>query len=103
MLKHIFKKLRFELLRVIAEGGIDIVHGTEQKDADNFVKRAVVNLICEEYSEIYEFMRNFVGEAPLVADLTYTNSKGRIGLSHSIRLEAWIHRAFNKHKSKRSR
>jgi hypothetical protein len=39
----------------------------------------------------------------LIADLIHTNRKGRIGLSHSIQLEAWIHRAFNKHKSKRSR
>ena len=65
-----------------------IVNEAAQKGADDFVKRAVVKLICEEYSKIDEFMRNFVEEAPLIADLIHTNRKGRIGLSHSIQLEA---------------
>ena len=72
-LKHIFNELHFELVRVIAEGGMGIVYEAEQKGADDFVKRVAIKLIREEYSRIDEFRNNFVGEARLVADLIHTN------------------------------
>jgi len=72
-LKHIFNELHFQLVRVIAEGGMGIVYEAEQKGAGNFVKRVAVKLIREEYSKIEEFRNNFVGEARLVADLIHTN------------------------------
>ena len=72
-LKHIFNELHFELVRVIAEGGMGIVYEAEQRGVGDFVKRVAVKLIREEYSKIDEFRSNFVGEARLVADLIHTN------------------------------
>ncbi len=72
-LKHIFSELHFELIRVIAEGGMGIVYEAEQKGAGKFVKRVAIKLIREEYSKIEEFRNNFIGEARLVADLIHTN------------------------------
>lgn len=72
-LRHIFNELHFELVRVIAEGGMGIVYEGEQKGAGKFVKRVAVKLIREEYSRIEEFRNNFIGEARLVADLIHTN------------------------------
>ena len=72
-LKHIFNELHFELVRVIAEGGMGIVYEAEQRGVGNFIKRVAVKLIREEYSKIDEFRSNFVGEARLVADLIHTN------------------------------
>lgn len=72
-LKHIFSELHFELVRVIAEGGMGIVYEAKQNGAGQFEKRVAVKLIREEYSKIEEFRSNFVGEARLVADLIHTN------------------------------
>ena len=72
-LRHIFNELHFELVRVIAEGGMGVVYEAEQRGAGDFVKRVAVKLIREEYSKIEEFRSNFVGEARLVADLIHTN------------------------------
>lgn len=72
-LKHIFNELHYEIVRVIAEGGMGIVYEAKQKGAGQFVKRVAVKLIREEYSKIEEFRANFVGEARLVADLIHTN------------------------------
>lgn len=72
-IKHIFNELHFELVRVIAEGGMGIVYEGEQRGAGKFVKRVAVKLIREEYSKIEEFRNNFIGEARLVADLIHTN------------------------------
>lgn len=72
-MRHIFNELHFELVRVIAEGGMGIVYEAEQKGAGRFVKRVAVKLIREEYSKIEEFRNNFIGEARLVADLIHTN------------------------------
>ncbi len=72
-LKHIFDELHFELVRVIAEGGMGIVYEARQNGAGQFEKRVAIKLIREEYSKIDEFRNNFIGEARLVADLIHTN------------------------------
>jgi serine/threonine-protein kinase len=72
-MKHIFDDLHFEIIRVIAEGGMGIVYEARQKGAGQFIKRVAVKLIREEYSKIEEFRKNFIGEARLVADLIHTN------------------------------
>lgn len=72
-MKHIFDELHFELVRVIAEGGMGIVYEANQKGVGNFEKRMAIKIIREEYSKIDEFRNNFIGEARLVADLIHTN------------------------------
>lgn len=72
-MKHIFNELHFELVRVIAEGGMGIVYEAKQHGVGQFEKRMAIKLIREEYSKIEEFKNNFIGEARLVADLIHTN------------------------------
>lgn len=72
-MKHIFNELHFELVRIIAEGGMGIVYEAKQHGVGNFEKRMAIKLIREEYSKIEEFRNNFIGEARLVADLIHTN------------------------------
>jgi serine/threonine-protein kinase len=72
-IKHIFNEIHFEVVRVIAEGGMGVVYEGYQKGAGKFEKRVAIKLIREEYSKIEEFRNNFIGEARLVADLIHTN------------------------------
>lgn len=71
--KHLFNELHYELVRVIAEGGMGVVYEGVQHGTDNFRKTVAIKLIREEFSAIEEFRSNFVGEARLVADLIHTN------------------------------
>lgn len=72
-MKHIFGELHFELVRVVAEGGMGVVYEALQHGLGEFSKQVAVKLIREEYSKIEEFRNNFIGEARLVADLIHTN------------------------------
>lgn len=71
--KKLSDALDYTLLRVIAEGGMGDVYEAVQKGTDDFEKNVAIKLIREEYSEIPEFRKNFIGEARLVADLIHTN------------------------------
>lgn len=71
--KDIFLKIHYELVRVIAEGGMGTVYEARQIGIDGFSKTVAIKLIKEEYSKIPEFCNNFIGEAKLVADLIHTN------------------------------
>lgn len=72
-LKQIDLEVRYDLVRVIAEGGMGIVYEARQHGTGRFDKRVAIKLIREEFSAIREFRDNFVGEARLVADLIHTN------------------------------
>lgn len=72
-IKHIFDEIHYQIIRVIAEGGMGIVCEAQQNGIGQFRKRIAVKLIREEYSKIEEFRSNFMGEAKLVADLIHTN------------------------------
>ena len=50
-----------------------LVYEAVQKGPGNFRKSVAIKLIREEYSTIFEFQKNFIGEAKLVADLIHTN------------------------------
>lgn len=72
-LKHLFNEIHYELVRLIAEGGMGVVYEGRQHGTDDFCKQVAIKLIKEEYSAIEEFRNNFIGEARLVADLIHTN------------------------------
>ena len=91
-LKHIFNEIHYELVRVIAEGGMGFVCEARQLGADRFQKTVAIKLIREEYSAIDAFIDNFIGEARLVADLIHTNivqtyHLGKIGEQYFIVME----------------
>lgn len=71
--KDIFEKLNYELVRVIAVGGMGTVYEAVQYGTENFKKTVAIKIILEKYSAIKEFRSNFIGEARLVADLIHTN------------------------------
>lgn len=72
-LRHIFNEIHYELVRLIAEGGMGVVYEARQHGTDEFSKVVAIKLIKEEFSAINEFRDNFIGEARLVADLIHTN------------------------------
>ena len=63
----------YELLRPIAQGGMGCVYEAVQKGSDDFRKRVAIKIIRQEYSELPQFRKNFIGEAQLVADLIHSN------------------------------
>lgn len=70
---EITEQVRYELLRLIACGGMGYVYEAMQEGADIFGKRVAIKMIREEYSRIPAFRKNFLGEARLVADLIHAN------------------------------
>lgn len=91
-LRHIFNEIHYELVDIIAEGGMGFVCLARQCGVDQFDKTVAIKLIREEYSAIEEFRDNFIGEARLVADLIHTNivqtyHLGRIGEQYFMVME----------------
>jgi len=72
-LKTIESLVFYDLVRIIAEGGMGIVYEARQQGMDDFCKQVAIKVIREEFSAIKEFRSNFIGEARLVADLIHTN------------------------------
>ena len=98
-------ELRYEVVRMLYEGGMGIVYEAEQLGACGFVKRVAIKVIRQDYARQKPFIENFIGEAKLVADLIHTNivqtyqlgeSKGMyhiaMELIHGVNLEQFLHR-----------
>jgi len=66
-------RLRIVLLRRIGEGGMGTVYEGEQLGAEGFRKSVAVKVIRPELTASEEFVRMFIGEAKLVADLVHEN------------------------------
>ncbi|MBI3849126.1 MAG: serine/threonine protein kinase [Verrucomicrobia bacterium] len=66
-------EFRYDITRVIFEGGMGVVYEAEQHGARNFVKRVAIKVIRQNYANQQSFIENFIGEAKLVADLIHTN------------------------------
>ena len=69
-----------------------VVYEAEQRGSGNFRKVVAIKLIREEYSNIAEFQKNFIGEARLVADLIHSNivqtyHLGQIGGQYFMTME----------------
>ncbi|MBI3830970.1 MAG: serine/threonine protein kinase [Planctomycetes bacterium] len=61
------------MVRLLAEGGMGQVYEATQFGAEGFEKTVAVKTILESYSTNPEFVRLFIGEAKLVADLVHEN------------------------------
>lgn len=49
------------------------VYEAKQAGSDGFKKRVAIKIIRQEYSNLPQFRKNFIGEATLVADLIHAN------------------------------
>ncbi|MCZ7643869.1 MAG: serine/threonine protein kinase [Planctomycetota bacterium] len=61
----------YKLVRLLAEGGMGAVYEAKQFGAEGFEKTVALKTILESYSSNMEFVRLFIGEAKLVADLVH--------------------------------
>jgi serine/threonine protein kinase len=83
---------RFDLVRLIAAGGMGTVYEAVQRGAEGFEKRVAIKTITEEFSDEHQLVEMFIGEAKLVADLVHPNivqiyQLGRVGKSYYIAME----------------
>jgi serine/threonine protein kinase len=83
---------RFDLVRLIAAGGMGTVYEAIQHGAEGFEKRVAIKTITEEFSDEHQLVEMFIGEAKLVADLVHPNivqiyQLGKIGKSYYIAME----------------
>lgn len=65
--------LRLSIVRTIAKGGMGQVYQAVQHGVEGFAKTVAVKTILEPYAGNEEFVRMFIGEAKLVADLVHQN------------------------------
>src|ERR1043165_8882902 len=64
---------RYTMVRRLAEGGMGAVYEAQQYGAEGFEKTVAIKTILESFSTNPEFVRLFIGEAKLVADLVHEN------------------------------
>jgi serine/threonine protein kinase len=83
---------RFDLVRLIAAGGMGTVYEAIQRGAEGFEKRVAIKTITEEFSEELQLVEMFISEAKLVADLVHPNivqiyQLGKVDKSYYIAME----------------
>ncbi|HYG78112.1 MAG TPA: serine/threonine-protein kinase [Planctomycetota bacterium] len=91
-LKSISESKHYYMVRLLAEGGMGAVYEAQQYGAEGFQKTVAIKTILESFSENPEFVRLFIGEAKLVADLVHENivqvyHLGKTGKIYYIALE----------------
>lgn len=91
-LKFIAESRQYQMVRLLAEGGMGAVYEAKQFGAEGFQKTVAIKTILESFSANPEFVRLFIGEAKLVADLVHENivqvyHLGKTGNSYYIALE----------------
>src|SRR6185295_16602567 len=91
-LKTISESKTYEMVRLLAEGGMGQVYEAKQFGAEGFEKTVAIKTILESFSTNPEFVRLFIGEAKLVADLVHENivqvyHLGKAGNVYYIALE----------------
>lgn len=67
------RQVSYRLVRCLGEGGMGTVYEAIQTGAYEFSKRVAIKLIRSKIAAREEFIRNFVGEAKLVAQLIHAN------------------------------
>jgi serine/threonine-protein kinase len=83
---------RFRLVRKIAEGGMATVYEAEQLGAEGFTKRVALKVIHPKYARKRDFLRAFIDEAKLSANLMHGNivqiyQLGEVGGDYFIAME----------------
>jgi serine/threonine-protein kinase len=83
---------RFRLVRKIAEGGMATVYEAEQLGAEGFTKRVALKVIHPRYAKRRAFLRAFIDEAKLSANLMHGNivqifQLGEVGGDYFIAME----------------
>jgi len=91
-LKFISESKNYYLVKKLAEGGMGAVYEAQQYGAEGFQKTVAIKTILETFSTNPEFVRLFIGEAKLVADLVHENivqvyHLGKTGNIYYIALE----------------
>jgi serine/threonine-protein kinase len=66
-------EFRYEIVRLIFEGGMGVVYEALQHGTRDFTKRVAIKVVRQNYATQKMFIDNFIGEAKLVADLIHTN------------------------------
>jgi len=66
-------KLQLTILGKIGGGGMGTVYLAVQRGVESFYKTVAVKMILDRFSRDHEFVRMFIGEAKLVADLVHQN------------------------------
>jgi serine/threonine-protein kinase len=91
-MKKVKDTYRFDLVRLIAAGGMGTVYEAIQRGAEGFEKRVAIKTITEEFSDEHQLVEMFIGEAKLVADLVHPNivqiyQLGKISKNYYIAME----------------
>src|SRR4051812_7550048 len=73
LITNLEHKTTYTMVRRMGEGSMGTVYEAIQHGADGFTKRVAIKLIRNWVAEKPEFLKNFVGEAKLVAQLVHTN------------------------------
>lgn len=86
------EELRIKLTRLIGEGGMASVYECLIYGPEDFEKIACIKLIKEAYCNDFDFVKRFVTEAKLVADLVHQNivqvyKLGKAGSQYYILME----------------
>ncbi len=64
---------KYQLHSKISSGGMGTIYRAYQLGAEGFKKDVAIKMILSDFSENSEFVRLFIGEAKLVADLVHEN------------------------------
>lgn len=64
---------RFKFTRLLAEGGMGNIYEAILSGQEGFEKRVAIKMVRKEYSNAQDFVKLFIGEAKLVADLVHQN------------------------------
>ncbi|MCX7804980.1 MAG: serine/threonine protein kinase [Planctomycetota bacterium] len=91
-LTDIVETRHYKLVRKIAEGGMGAVYEASLYGAEGFEKTVAIKTILESFSNSSDFVRLFIGEAKLVADLVHENivqvyQLGKMGNTYYMALE----------------
>lgn len=73
MVQEIQEMFHFRFNRLIAEGGMGNIYEATLYGEEGFEKRVVIKLVRSEFTEKSDFVKLFIGEAKLVADLIHQN------------------------------